>query len=183
MLCQIVVGPQFKNFLAQCCLFPWSQGLGYPKISNNKKLKRFSGLWQGGTYSLIFWKGKNEEILQKHIYFDLVQIKHSFAHFRKIKNDTKLNKNLKCYCCRLFFDALGMSLQIFWKLNFWRESDAGTGLSKLPIFGNWVPKNIPVQQKCVRFQKLRKSAKSLHPAIQCTALLDVSITWLCPMLY
>ena len=26
MLCQIVVGPQFQNFMSLCCLFPWSQG-------------------------------------------------------------------------------------------------------------------------------------------------------------
>ena len=27
MLCQIVVGPQFQNFMSLCCLFPWVQGL------------------------------------------------------------------------------------------------------------------------------------------------------------
>ena len=36
---------------------------------------------------------------------------------------------------------------------------------KLPIFWNWVSKNITDQQKCVGFQKSRKSAKSLHPTV------------------
>ena len=36
---------------------------------------------------------------------------------------------------------------------------------KLPIFWNWVSKNITDQQKCAGFQKSRKSAKSLHPTV------------------
>ena len=37
---------------------------------------------------------------------------------------------------------------------------------KLPIFWNLTPKNIPDQQKPVRIQKSKKSAKLLHPNVQ-----------------
>ena len=38
----------------------------------------------------------------------------------------------------------------------------------LPIFWNWTPANIPDQQKRARFQKSKKSVKSLHPNRQPT---------------
>ena len=58
----------------------------------------------GGNGFFDFFKAKNEEKKKKK-YFDLVQIKKSFAHFRKIKNNTKLNLCFKFYFCRLFFDV------------------------------------------------------------------------------
>ena len=47
--------------------------------------KHFSSLRQGGTYSLIYLKAKNEEKF-KNIYFDLVQIKKQFCPFWENKN-------------------------------------------------------------------------------------------------
>ena len=38
MWCQIVVGPQFQNFMSKCCIFTWRRALDffycYPKLSN-----------------------------------------------------------------------------------------------------------------------------------------------------
>ena len=64
---------------------------------------------QGGTssHSLTFCKAKKEV---KKNYFDLVQIKNSFAHFWKIK------MNIKPFFCRLFFDVLGRFIQVFKKI-------------------------------------------------------------------
>ena len=46
--------------------------------------------------------------------------------------------------------------------------------ANMSIFWNWVPKNIPDQQKCLGFQKSQKSSKSFHPnvlySVHCTAV-------------
>ena len=38
----------------------------------------------------------------------------------------------------------------------YKENFAAPARSKLPIFWNWVPKNVPDQQKCVGFQNSKK---------------------------
>ena len=73
-------------------MLPLSVVAGPQKIWTGKSailFKHCSTLLQGGTYSLIFLRAKNEEIFKKNIYFDLIQIKNSFAHFRKLKSNIK----------------------------------------------------------------------------------------------
>ena len=60
----------------------------YPKSTTKIIKKHFWKLRQGRTMSLICLKAKNEVNLKKN-YFDLVQIKISFAHFWKIKMNIK----------------------------------------------------------------------------------------------
>ena len=43
----------------------------------------------GGTYSSIFCKAKNKEKLKNKLYFSIVQIKISFAHFGGMKTFIK----------------------------------------------------------------------------------------------
>ena len=54
------------------------------KSATTKLLKTFLKPATGGN---VFFDLKNEE--KKYIYFDLVQIKNSFAHFWKIKTNIK----------------------------------------------------------------------------------------------
>ena len=103
----------------------------------------------------------------------LYRSKNSFAHFGKIK----INKKIKKYFTNFFFVDCSLMykrglcknfkikyfLRSQWFFKFESLPRIRRARQKLPIFWNWVPENIPDQQKCVRFQKSRKSAKSLHP--------------------
>ena len=76
----------------------------YHKISKIIFVNTFFQPETGGSVFFDFFIAKNEEKFKNNIFFDLVQIKNSFAHFRKIKNI--LNKFVsQLYCCRLFFDV------------------------------------------------------------------------------
>ena len=138
------------------------------KSTNRFFLKTLLKPATGGNVFSDFFKAKNE-VKYKKIYFDLVQIKNSFGNFWKIK------MNIKQICfqfsfCILFFDVLGrchcpqVSKNKYWYLrSLWflkiktlpcvRRARARP---KLTISWNWVPKNIPDQQKCVSFQKSKK---------------------------
>ena len=51
----------------------------------------------------------------------------------------------------IFSNFLFVDCSLMYKENF-----AAPARSKLPIFWNWVPKNVPDQQKCVGFQNSKK---------------------------
>ena len=87
----------------------------YPKSTTKIIKKHFWKLRQGRTMSLICLKAKNEVNFKKN-YFDLVQIKISFAHFWKIKMNIKQIFVFKFSFCRLFFDVSGRCLQVFQKI-------------------------------------------------------------------
>ena len=90
MLCQIVFGPQFQNFMSQCCLFPWSQGLSKFGLltckicKKNFFLKRFSSLRQEGTDSLNFLRAKNKEKIKKYLFWPCTDQK-QYCPFSEIK--------------------------------------------------------------------------------------------------
>ena len=79
--------------MSQCCLFSlvagpqkiWTVTL---KSAIFFKLTFFNPA-TGGNVFFDFLRAKNEEIFKKNIYFDLIQIKNSFAHFRKLKRNIK----------------------------------------------------------------------------------------------
>ena len=119
MLCQIVVGPQFQNFISQCCLFPWSQGLRIfrlvPLNQQNKILTNFfQACDKGGTYSLIYSKAKNEEKFKKYLFWPSTD-QNSFCPFSEERKKYKTKIFFKFYFFRLFFDVYGRSVQIFLK--------------------------------------------------------------------
>ena len=67
----------------------------YPIISKKNCFITFLKPVKGGTYSVIFLLRLKMKRYSKNIYFDLVQIKNSFAHFRKLKSNIKQTK--KCF--------------------------------------------------------------------------------------
>ena len=93
MLCQIVVGPQFKNVMSECCLFTFHRASRrfwllrcYPKMSKHFcfLFYIFKGYTCKKKCALACLKAKTEERERKK-YVSHVQIKNHFAHFgRKI---------------------------------------------------------------------------------------------------
>ena len=58
-----------------------------------------------------FFTDKNEEKIKKNIFFDLVQIKNSFGHFRKLKSNTKqkiVSNFIEGYCSLTYEDSEGL---------------------------------------------------------------------------
>ena len=82
----------------------------------------------------------------------------NFWEFKKI-----LKKLLTSYFCigdcslmykEGFCKFSQQNVENFWKLKFWLACNARGEICQ--FFGNWPPKNIPDQQKCVAFRKSQK---------------------------
>ena len=91
-----------------------------------------------GNVFFVFFKAKNEEKFKKIVILTL----NSVAHFWNIQ---KIGKLLQIFNNKKIFRSLWFS-----------ENKNFAAQPKLQIFFNWVPKNIPDQQKCVGFQKSKK---------------------------
>ena len=83
------------------------------------------------SWLVIFESDKKKVFLWVFKNTDLYRICASIVFKAKTKE-----KHEDTFCCRFLFQN-----------------------SKIADFWNWVPKNIPDQQKCVGFQNLEKSAK------------------------
>ena len=92
MWCQIVVGPQFQNFMSKCCIFTWRRALDffycYPKLSNFF----FFSIFKGGTRIKInlffsFFKSKNWRETPQTCSFLLNRSKTTLTIFGNTKKD------------------------------------------------------------------------------------------------
>ena len=130
MLCQIVIGPQFQNFIMKCLLFGLAQGLKWER----KKL--YFNIFKGCTWmcSLVSVKAKWRET-QK--------IKFSFFSRKFLDVKEVICKFSKKYS---FFPV------VFWKWNFDARAPRMRA-AKFDEFWNGAHKNIPDRQQCAHFRK------------------------------
>ena len=99
-------------------------------------------------------KAKNEEIFKKNFFFSLYRSK-SVCPFLENKKRILKFVLLQIKFFLMFFVKVSV---IFWKCKLCLACGVRRFCAwlKLTIFKNWVSKNIPDQQKCVRFRKSKK---------------------------
>ena len=164
-----VVGPQFQNLTLICCLLTCRRTSEIfeccPKTAKQMLLKKYWSLRQGVLYSLIILEAKSEEKHLKKIYYFLLQ--KQFCPFLERKK-CKTNFNLKFTFWQFFYVLEGFckfSKKKKFKVPVIKKSTKVADFLKL----NFKIYTWSAKMSCF-FEKVQKSAKSLHPCAHCKAL-------------